>query len=108
MSWSMSQLLRLAPLKSSEPSTHSVGARGLWGCAAGVEVIGGPSADAGAELVGLIIVKDLRVDPHLVLGLGTGRTMERVYRQLVHVHRKQGLDFSLCRTFNLDEYVGLA
>ena len=24
------------------------------------------------------------------------------------MHREQNLDFSLCRTFNLDEYVGLA
>lgn len=33
--------------------------------------------------------------------------MERVYRNLVRMHREEGLDFSLCRTFNLDEYVGL-
>ena len=26
---------------------------------------------------------------------------------LVEMHKKDGLDFSLCRTFNLDEYVGL-
>ncbi len=33
--------------------------------------------------------------------------MERVYRQLVRSHKEEKLDFSLCRTFNLDEYVGL-
>jgi glucosamine-6-phosphate deaminase len=33
--------------------------------------------------------------------------MECVYRHLVRLHREGGLDFSLCRTFNLDEYVGL-
>jgi len=33
--------------------------------------------------------------------------MERVYRQLVALHKEQHLDFSLCSTFNLDEYVGL-
>jgi len=33
--------------------------------------------------------------------------MERVYRQLVRMHKDERLDFSLCRTFNLDEYVGL-
>jgi len=33
--------------------------------------------------------------------------MERVYRQLVRRHQEEKLDFSLCRTFNLDEYVGL-
>src|SRR5205814_4185954 len=55
-----------------------------------------------------IIAQELRANPHLVLGLATGRTMESVYRELVRMHRKEGLDFSLCRTFNLDEYVGLA
>jgi glucosamine-6-phosphate deaminase len=34
--------------------------------------------------------------------------MEAVYRILVRLHRQEHLDFSLCRTFNLDEYVGLA
>src|SRR5256712_8452001 len=51
---------------------------------------------------------ELRANPHLVLGLATGRTMESVYRVLVKMHRKGKLDFSLCSTFNLDEYVGLA
>ena len=43
-----------------------------------------------------------------MLGLATGRTMESVYAKLVRLYRDQGLDFSLCRTFNLDEYVGLS
>jgi glucosamine-6-phosphate deaminase len=30
-----------------------------------------------------------------------------VYKQLVTMHREEHLDFSLCSTFNLDEYVGL-
>src|SRR5207245_489729 len=53
------------------------------------------------------IAHDLRANPHLVLRLATGKTMERVYRQLVQKHKEERLDFSLCRTFNLDEYVGL-
>jgi glucosamine-6-phosphate deaminase len=73
-----------------------------------VEVIIRPTHDAAAELVARIIAKELRANPHLVLGLATGRTMESVYRVLVRLHRKEGLDFSLCSTFNLDEYVGLA
>jgi glucosamine-6-phosphate deaminase len=34
--------------------------------------------------------------------------MEAVYGILVRLHREEDLDFSLCRTFNLDEYVGLS
>ena len=55
-----------------------------------------------------MVARELRANPSLVLGLATGRTMEAVYRILVRLHLDEGLDFSLCRTFNLDEYVGLA
>ncbi len=72
-----------------------------------MEVIIQPTDEAAAALVARVVSHDLRANPHLVLGLATGRTMERVYRQLVRFHKDQKLDFSLCRTFNLDEYVGL-
>jgi len=72
-----------------------------------VEVIIQPNDEAAASLVARIAAHDLRSNPHLVLGLATGKTMERVYRQLVRKHKEEELDFSLCRTFNLDEYVGL-
>jgi len=72
-----------------------------------MEVIIQPNKEAAASLVSRIIAHDLRANPHLVLGLATGATMERVYRQLVTLHQEQHLDFSLCSTFNLDEYVGL-
>jgi glucosamine-6-phosphate deaminase len=72
-----------------------------------VEVIIQPTKDAAASLVARIVAKELRANPHLVLGLATGKTMEAVYRQLVRLHQEEHLDFSLCRTFNLDEYVGL-
>src|SRR5438067_2321337 len=65
-------------------------------------------ADAAATLVAQMIGRELRVNPHLVLGLATGRTMESVYAKLVRMHREEPLDFSLCSTFNLDEYVGLS
>ena len=72
-----------------------------------MEVIIRPTAEAAADLVARLIARDLRANPHLVLGLATGRTMEAVYTRLVRLHRDHGLDFSLCSTFNLDEYVGL-
>ena len=72
-----------------------------------MEVIIRANADAAAELVARIIAAEMRANPHLVLGLATGRTMEAVYQKLVRMHREEALDFSLCSTFNLDEYVGL-
>jgi glucosamine-6-phosphate deaminase len=73
-----------------------------------VEVIIQSNAKTAARLVARMIAKELRGNPHLVLGLATGRTMKDVYADLVRMHKENGLDFSLCRTFNLDEYVGLA
>jgi len=73
-----------------------------------MEVIIQPDDEAAASLVSRIVARELRANPHLVLGLATGQTMERVYRRLVVMHREEKLDFSLCRTFNLDEYVGLS
>lgn len=72
-----------------------------------MEVIIQPNREAAAHLVSRVIARELRANPHLVLGLATGRTMECVYRHLVRLHREEKLDFSLCTTFNLDEYVGL-
>ena len=72
-----------------------------------MEVIIQPNKEAAAALVARIVAHELRANPHLVLGLATGQTMECLYRHLVRLHQTENLDFSLCRTFNLDEYVGL-
>ena len=59
------------------------------------------------KLVAKIIAKELRAKPSLVLGLATGRTMEGLYAELARLHKEEGLDFSRCQSFNLDEYIGL-
>lgn len=72
-----------------------------------MEVIIQPTAAAAADLAARLIAARLRAKPDLVLGLATGRTMEAVYARLVRLHEEEGLDFSRCRTFNLDEYIGI-
>lgn len=72
-----------------------------------MEVIIQPTQEAAAALMARIVAHELRANAHLVLGLATGSTMECVYRCLVRLHQEEELDFSLCSTFNLDEYVGL-
>jgi glucosamine-6-phosphate deaminase len=73
-----------------------------------MEVIVRPDADRAAMLAARLIAARLRAKPDLVLGLATGRTMERVYARLVEMHQRSGLDFSRARSFNLDEYIGLS
>lgn len=66
-----------------------------------------PNRQAATHAAARFIAHQLRIKPDSVLGLATGRTMEPVYAQLVELYRSSQLDFSRCRTFNLDEYVGL-
>ena len=42
-----------------------------------------------------------------VLGLATGSTPTRLYRELIRLHKEDGLSFKNVITFNLDEYYGL-
>ena len=44
---------------------------------------------------------------YYVLGLATGSSPIGVYKELVRLHRKEGLSFKNVVTFNLDEYFGL-
>ena len=43
-----------------------------------------------------------------VLGLATGSTPIGIYRELIRLHREEGLDFREVVTFNLDEYYPMA
>jgi len=43
-----------------------------------------------------------------VLGLATGSTPIGVYRELIRLHREEGLSFARVVTFNLDEYYPMA
>lgn len=43
-----------------------------------------------------------------VLGLATGSTPVGLYRELIRLHREEGLDLSGVLTFNLDEYYPMA
>ncbi|MCQ8239752.1 glucosamine-6-phosphate deaminase [Acetobacteraceae bacterium KSS12] len=67
-----------------------------------------PDADSAAETVAVLVSAQLRGKPDSVLGLATGRTMERVYAALVREHRRGRLGFAGATSFNLDEYVGIA
>lgn len=58
---------------------------------------------AGAGLVAAVV----RNKPSAVLGLASGQTPRPLYRELVRMHREDGLSFARISTFNLDEYIGL-
>jgi glucosamine-6-phosphate deaminase len=60
-----------------------------------------------AQTVAAVIRERNALGQAAVLGLPSGSTPVGVYRELVRMHREEGLDFSNVVTFNLDEYYGL-
>ena len=58
-----------------------------------------------AEALATRVLQAVVVNPALVLGLPTGRTPRALYREL---RSRRGIDWSGVRTFNLDEFAGLA
>lgn len=62
--------------------------------------------DLAAEIAALIRERHT-AGRSAVLGLATGSTPVRLYRELIRLHREEGLSFRNVVTFNLDEYYGL-
>jgi glucosamine-6-phosphate deaminase len=61
--------------------------------------------EALAAALATWVLESIVANPALVLGLPTGRTPLAFYREL---RERQGIEWSRVRTFNLDEFVGLA
>src|SRR5688500_6105537 len=57
-----------------------------------------------AERIATLVRERQAQGRRLVLGLATGSTPIGVYRELVRLHREEGLSFANVVTFNLDEY----
>lgn len=66
-----------------------------------------PDSDSVNRRAAEFVAGLVRRKPKCVLGLATGSSPLGLYRELIRLHREQGLDFSGITTFNLDEYVGL-
>ena len=46
-----------------------------------------------------VVAKTLNSKPNAVLGLATGSTPLGLYKELIRMHREEGLDFSQVTTF---------
>ena len=73
-----------------------------------MEVIIKETPEEMSKLSAELIAEVIRRKPRAVLGLATGSTPLGTYKELIRLHKEEGLDFSRVVTFNLDEYVGLA
>ena len=72
-----------------------------------MEVIVRPDTDSAVKLTARLIADAINAKPEFTLGLATGGTMEAVYAELAAMNKAGKVDFSLTKTFNLDEYIGL-
>jgi glucosamine-6-phosphate deaminase len=73
-----------------------------------MEIIIQPHSQKASLIAARIVARVVREKTRPVLGFATGNSPLQVYKDLIRMHREEGLDFSRVTTFNLDEYVGLA
>ena len=65
-------------------------------------------SNAIAHAIAALIRKKQEKNKTCVLGLATGSSPLSVYRELVRLHKEEGLSFKNVITFNLDEYYPIA
>lgn len=68
----------------------------------------GAAAKALAAEVKALIEERAKEGKNVVLGMATGSTPVPFYRELIRLHKEEGLSFKNVITFNLDEYYGLS
>lgn len=54
------------------------------------------------------VIKEMIVDPEMIIGLATGSSPIGLYKNLVDAYEKDIISFKDIKTFNLDEYVGIS
>ncbi|MFD2761216.1 glucosamine-6-phosphate deaminase [Lentibacillus juripiscarius] len=73
-----------------------------------MEIIRTSNYDAMSKQACDLIIETVQQLERPVLGLATGSTPEGLYQQLMERHENGDVSFKDVKTFNLDEYVGLA
>ncbi|MGY4884640.1 MAG: glucosamine-6-phosphate deaminase [Nanobdellota archaeon] len=57
-----------------------------------------------SEKASEIIISEIRHNPNITIGFATGKTPLKTYRNLIKAYKKNKVNFSKIKTFNLDEY----
>jgi glucosamine-6-phosphate deaminase len=102
------------PSRLPPPPAHAAAPGLLTPHAAALERIRTLVVDEHEDLARLVaariaaLIREKRGGKPVVLGLATGSTPIGVYRELIRMHRDEGLSFANVVTFNLDEYYPMA
>lgn len=51
-----------------------------------------------------LLASQIHLNPYSIIGLATGGTPVGMYKELIRMHKEEGLNFTEVITFNLDEY----
>ena len=73
-----------------------------------MEILIRDTPEAGAKVGAKVVRKIIQTRDKPVLGLATGGTPLRMYKELIGMNQSGELSFWNCTTFNLDEYGGLS
>lgn len=73
-----------------------------------MKVIVTKSYEESCEVVGRMMIDQVKTKPASKLGLATGGTAEPIYPHLVKAYEDGEISFAEVHTVNLDEYVGIA
>ena len=68
-----------------------------------MEILIRDTPEAGAKIGANVVRKIIQSKDKPVLGLATGDTPLRMYKELIRMHQSSQLSFRNCTTFNLDE-----
>ena len=72
-----------------------------------MEILIRDTPEAGAQVAASVVNKIINSKENPVLGLATGGTPLRLYKELIRMNQAGELSLRNCTTFNLDEYGGL-
>ena len=73
-----------------------------------MEILIRVTPEAGAKLGANVVRKIIQTKDKPVLGLATGGTPLRMYKELIRMNQSGELSFQNCTSFNLDEYGDLS
>ena len=56
----------------------------------------------------MLVSRQVLQKPDSVIGLATGNTTKGIHKWMIHFHKELSIDYSMCKTCNLDEYIGVS
>lgn len=63
--------------------------------------------DEVSKAAAAIVIREMMMNPKLILGLATGTSPIGLYKNLIDAYHNHLISFKNVKTFNLDEYVGI-